>query len=72
MEELPATAMESADVTICDMDALPLVLGGEQSSATDGGAGSIIAIGTPKRDAAPDSVRWVDPRDFSILDDVLH
>jgi len=72
MEELPATAMDGADLTICDVDALPLVVGGEHSSATSGGAGSIIAIGTPKADAAPDSVRWVDPRDFSVLDDVLH
>ncbi len=70
LEELPPTNMESADLTICDVDALPLVVGREHSSTN--GSGSIIAIGTPKADAAPDSVRWVDPRDFSMLDDVLH
>jgi signal transduction histidine kinase len=72
LEELPPTAMESADLTICDVDALPLVTGTESSSASIGGTGSIIAIGTPKETAVPDAIRWVDPRDFSVLDDVLH
>ena len=70
LEELSATNMDRADLTICDVDALPLVVAGERSSTN--GSGSIIAIGTPSENAAPDSVRWVDPRDFSILDDVLH
>ena len=69
LEELSADTTEPADLTICDVDALPLVLGGSQS---DGVAGSIIAIGTPKGETVPDAIRWVDPRDFSILDDVLH
>ena len=72
LEELSATNMDNADLTICDVDALPLVVGREQSSGRNGDAGSIIAIGTPKADAAPDSVKWVDPKDFSMLDDVLH
>jgi signal transduction histidine kinase len=70
LEELPATATESADLTICDVDALPTVLGGSHTSTTS--AGSIIAIGTPRSDGVPDAIRWVDPRDFSVLDDVLH
>jgi hypothetical protein len=70
LEELPSTSAEGADLTICDVDALPLVMNPEAS--TTHGTGSIIAIGTPRADATPDTVRWVDPRDFSILDDVLH
>ena len=71
LEELPADTAEAADLTICDMEALPSVIGTHPSSTTHP-AGSIIAIGTPKADMTPDAVRWVDPRDFSILDDVLH
>jgi nitrogen-specific signal transduction histidine kinase len=70
LEELPVTTTESVDLTICDVEALPTVLGGSQTSSTS--AGSIIAIGTPKSDTVPDAIRWVDPRDFSVLDDVLH
>lgn len=72
LEELPATTTERADLTICDVDALPLVAGTGPSSATSGSTGSIIAIGTPKEPTAPDTIRWVDPHDFSVLDDVLH
>lgn len=71
LEELPSHTTESADLTICDVDALPLVTGSDASSSTRT-AGSIIAIGTPKGDPTQESVRWVDPKDFSILDDVLH
>ena len=70
LEELPSNTLEPADLTICDMDALPSVIG--TPSSTTHVAGSIIAIGTPKTGTTPDTVRWVDPRDFSILDDVLH
>jgi hypothetical protein len=70
LEELSPTTNEAADLTICDVDALPVVLGGD--STESGSAGTIIAIGTPRSDPVPDAVRWVDPRDFSILDDVLH
>lgn len=72
LEELPVTATDQADLTICDVDALPLVMNSVSSSASIGGTGSIIAIGTPKENPAPDAIRWVDPRDFSVLDDVLH
>lgn len=71
LEELPSNTTEPADLTICDMDALPSVIGTHPASTTHV-TGSIIAIGTPKSDMTPDTVRWVDPRDFSILDDVLH
>lgn len=70
LEELAPTSAEGADLTICDVDALPLVMGRAEASPV--GAGSIIAIGTPKSDVTPDTIRWVDPRDFSLLDDVLH
>lgn len=70
LEELASTSPEGADLTICDVDALPLVMNAE--AGTSPGKGSIIAIGTPRADATPDAVRWVDPKDFSILDDVLH
>ena len=68
-EELSPTAMDSADVTICDMDALPLVLRGTTSEEE---LARVIAIGSPRPDSVPDAVRWVDPKDFSVLDDVLH
>lgn len=68
--ELPPTSTEGADLTICDVDALPLVM--DSDASTTHGTGSIIAIGTPRAETTPDSVRWVDPKDFSILDDVLH
>ena len=71
MEEVPPNAPGEVDLTICDVEALSTVIGTEGSSRTLG-TGSIIAIGTPKSDMTPDSVRWVDPRDFSLLDDVLH
>jgi hypothetical protein len=71
LEELPANTTEPADLTICDVEALPTLIGTHPSSTTHA-AGSIIAIGTPKSEMTPDAVRWVDPRDFSILDDVLH
>jgi K+-sensing histidine kinase KdpD len=70
LEELPSTTADDADLTICDVDELPVLLGaGAASAATEG---SIIAIGTPRGDSSPSSIRWVDPRDFSLLDDVLH
>jgi K+-sensing histidine kinase KdpD len=71
LEEIASNASETADVTICDVDALQSMIAGEPTSTTHA-TGSIIAIGTPNARVAPDSVRWVDPRDFSILDDVLH
>jgi hypothetical protein len=71
MEEVPANTSSGVDLTICDVEALPTVIGPEPSSTTLG-TGSIIAIGTPRSDMTPDSVRWVDPKDFSLLDDVLH
>jgi hypothetical protein len=71
MEEVPAHTSDPADLTICDVDTLPSVIG-THPSATTQASGSIIAIGTPKTDVTPDTVRWVDPKDFSILDDVLH
>jgi len=70
LEELSPTATDNADLTICDVDALPLVV--SSTSAAAGATGSIIAIGTPRAEATPDAVRWVDPRDFALLDDVLH
>lgn len=70
LEELPATNSEAADLTIVDVDELPGLLGtGSKATANDG---DIIAIGTPRADTPPASIRWVDPRDFSLLDDVLH
>ena len=71
LEELPSNTTEGADLTICDVDALDHVIG-SQASSTTYATGSIIAIGTPKADVSPDVVRWVDPKDFSLLDDVLH
>jgi len=71
-EELPVTSTEGAYLTICDVDTLPLVLNGTVSSATNGNMNSIIAIGTPRPEPTADAIRWVDPRDFSVLDDVLH
>ena len=71
-EELPSTSTEGAHLTICDVDTGPGVLNARPSSATNGTMSSIIAIGTPRPEAAPDAIRWVDPKDFSILDDVLH
>lgn len=71
MEELTANSEDAADVTICDVEALSSVLGPGPTSTTRA-LGNIIAIGTPKSDMTPDSVRWVDPKDFSLLDDVLH
>lgn len=67
-EELSPTDMNSADLTICDAEALPLVL---KSTTSANDAGMVIAIGSPRPESAPGSVRWVDPRDFSKLDDVL-
>lgn len=67
--EIPASTTESVDLTICDVEALPSVVGGDESTSKKGG--SIIAIGTPRADTPPEHVRWVDPRDFSVLDDVL-
>jgi len=72
LEEVSPHTTEHADLTICDVDALPLVIGTDPSSSTRADAGTIIAIGTPKGDATQEAVRWVDPKDFSILDDVLH
>lgn len=71
LEELAPTATDTADLTICDVDELAVLLGAGSGTVSNG-AGSIIAIGTPRADIAPASVRWVDPRDFSLLDDVLH
>jgi signal transduction histidine kinase len=70
-EELSPMVTDQADLTICDVDALPLVLNGEQSTGVEG-LTSVIAIGTPRSAEFPDTVRWVDPKDFSMLDDVLH
>lgn len=70
LEELPSTSAEGADLTICDVDALPLVMNPEARKTH--AQGTIIAIGTPRADATPVAVRWVDPKDFSMLDDVLH
>jgi hypothetical protein len=69
--EISSNASETADVTICDVDALRDIIGRGASSTTHV-SGSIVAIGTPSTVPAPESVRWVDPRDFSVLDDVLH
>ena len=71
-EELPITSTEGAHLTICDVDTLPRVLNGSVLTATNGSVNSIIAIGTPRPEPTPDAIRWVDPRDFSVLDDVLH
>lgn len=71
LEELPSNTTETADLTICDVEALPSLIGSHPTSSTHVD-GSIIAIGTPKADATPAAVKWVDPRDFSRLDDVLH
>lgn len=70
MDEVSSDS-DDVDLTICDVEALPSVIGADPSKPAPG-TGSIIAIGTPKPDMTPDSVRWVDPGDFSILDDVLH
>jgi hypothetical protein len=67
-EELSPAAMDSADLTICDTEALPLVLKG----AAESDFSKVIAIGSPRLESVPEAVRWVDPRDFSVLDDVLH
>ena len=66
--EIPASTTEGVDLTICDVESLPSVVG-DESTSTRGG--SVIAIGTPRADTPPEHVRWVDPRDFSVLDDVL-
>lgn len=71
MEELAPTDMERADITICDVDALPLVIAHADTGHNGDHAATTIVIGAPGPDA-PSDVRWVDPRDFSILDDVLH
>lgn len=71
LEEVASTATETADVTICDVDALQSMVGGEPASTTHA-TGSIIALGSSSASPAPNSVLWVDPGDFSILDDVLH
>jgi signal transduction histidine kinase len=68
-EELSPTVMDSADLTICDADALPLVIKGTMSEDE---LGRVVAIGTTRPDSVPAAVRWVDPKDFSVLDDVLH
>jgi len=70
LEEISATANEPPDLTIVDVDELPVLLGSGTKAGAD--QGSIIAIGTPREDIPPASIRWVDPRDFSLLDDVLH
>jgi signal transduction histidine kinase len=70
-EELPRTSTESALLTICDVEALPGVLDA-RPAATNGQKSSIIAIGTPRPEAAPEAIVWVDPKDLSLLDDVLH
>ncbi len=64
LEEISSTSSESADLTICDVESV--------TGVVNGAAGNIIAIGTPKSVPTPDAVRWVDPTDFTILDDVLH
>jgi hypothetical protein len=71
LEEVTSNNTESADLTICDGDALQGIIGSGPSSTTHA-SGTIIAIGTPRNDVAPNDVRWVDPGDFSMLDDVLH
>ncbi|HEX6314863.1 MAG TPA: ATP-binding protein [Gemmatimonadaceae bacterium] len=71
LEEVASSNTEGADLTICDGDALQGLLGNGVTSTTHA-TGTIIAIGTPRSDVAPNKVRWVDPRDFSVLDDVLH
>jgi signal transduction histidine kinase len=70
-EELAPTVMDRADLTICDVEALPLVLQGNDSELA-GGQGDVIAIGPSRPESIPDSVRWVDAKDFAVLDDVLH
>jgi signal transduction histidine kinase len=70
-EELPPTVMEPADLTVCDAEAMTMVLNGERHREGVR-LGSIIVIGTPRPAGVPDSVRWVDPKDFATLDDVMH
>jgi nitrogen-specific signal transduction histidine kinase len=70
LEEMPAGATDRADLTICDVDELPVLLGDERTPGNT--PGNIIAIGTPRADVSPASIRFVDPRDFTLLDDVLH
>lgn len=72
--ELPATEASHADLTICDPEALATIVraGQETTRNGQGSSGDIIAIGTPPDESAEPAVRWVDPRDFSVLDDVLH
>jgi hypothetical protein len=64
LEELSSTSTETADLTICDAESV--------TGAVSANGGNIIAIGTPRSVPTTDSVRWVDPKDFTILDDVLH
>lgn len=64
LEEISATSADVADLTICDGESVAGVVNSD--------AGSVIAIGHPKSAVTPDAVRWVDPMDFTILDDVLH
>lgn len=68
-KELSPTDMDSPDLTICDTDSLTRVLHG---AAPESDLSKVIAIGTARPESIPDGVRWVDPRDFSLLDDVLH
>jgi len=73
--ELSATESSPADLTICDPEALAAIVKAGHGAAGSGlgSSGDIIAIGTPPGDEqAEGAVRWVDPRDFSVLDDVLH
>ena len=71
LEELAPSSTDTADLTICDVDELPSLLGAESGTASTVPAASLRSA--PHRaDMPPASVRWVDPRDFSLLDDVLH
>ena len=67
-EELSPTDMRGPDVTICDSEALALARRDNESAGT---RGRIIAIGRPGSQPEPDDVRWVDPQDFTVLEDAL-
>jgi signal transduction histidine kinase len=73
LSELAEAEPEAADVTICDASSLAAVLADSNMPATTtlGSRGQIFAIGAPVADRNHDHVRWVDPSDFTVLDDVL-
>lgn len=66
------TVSDSADLVICDTSTVDELAGQVAAMKPPGALRDIIAIGTPPASGLPVPVRWVNPNDFSVLDDVLH